>query len=210
MRSLALRNTSTIRTRASTTERVITADRHVKMIQRTGKGVSVQRKLKATTYWKWATSEWAAGRRWSPFGSRCQRWWRLCPLSQSGSCTPRSNARYLRRRQRRNRIKAPVCCGRGGGEVGRSLTVADSNDDPKDEDPEEDVGGVAQQQDEEEADHHGYHQSTAATQTPEDLSRTPENGSESSGRLGSNQEWRSLGTWFFVSNFTDRNRWDPR
>lgn len=113
-------------------------------------------------------SEWAAGRRWSPFGSRCQRWWRLRPVSHSGSCTPRSNARYLRPTQRKKRIKPPVCWGRGGGRVRGSLTVADSGDDPKDEQPEEDVGGVAQQQDEEQADHHGYHQSPAARQTPED------------------------------------------
>lgn len=58
------------------------------------------------------------------------------------------------------------------GEIRWALTVADSSDDPKDEEPEEHVSGVAQQQDEEQADHHGYHQSTAATQTPEDLTQS--------------------------------------
>lgn len=180
MRSLVRRNISIIRIMASTTESEITAKHtHSKWISVHIKGFKYREKCEVNTHWKWAMSDWAAGRRWSLSGSRCQRWWYWCPLSHSGSCTPRSNARYLW--DRRSERAESIWIVRGG--VGCVLTVADSSDHPKDEEPEEHVSGVAQQQDEEQTDHHGYHQSTAAIQTPEDHQKT-----HLSVLLSSNQE----------------------
>lgn len=45
------------------------------------------------------------------------------------------------------------------------LTVANCSNDTKDKEPQEHISSVAQQQDKEQTDHHGYHQTTATTQT---------------------------------------------
>lgn len=45
------------------------------------------------------------------------------------------------------------------------LTIADCSNDTKDKEPQEHISSVAQQQDKEQTDHHGYHQTTATTQT---------------------------------------------
>lgn len=113
IRSLVLRNISITRMMASTTQSEITVKhRHLKMILRALKGLlNLEEKFEVTTYWKWAMSDWAAGRRWSLRGSRCRRWWHSCLFSHSGFCTPRSNARYLRDRRGERTESHRVCCG---------------------------------------------------------------------------------------------------